>query len=247
MNRFFFEVSYDGTQYSGFQIQHNAPTIQSALQKALQVFSKQAIELTGSSRTDAGVHALQNFFHADSDFNWHQKHGYALNAILPSDIVLKHIYQVKPNCHARFDAISRAYKYEIYTLKNPFLQHTGWFFPFKINKELLVATAEIIQQNHFFQAFSKVHTQVNNFECDITQCYWNFEEDRFTFHIEGNRFLRGMVRALVATQLNVAKGKLSLHQFQQLFTQTNQHLVDFSAPAKGLTLMRVNYPPTYFL
>src|SRR5665213_515392 len=122
--RYFIETSYKGTAYSGFQAQKNANTIQAEIEKVLSIFFKQDFHLTGSSRTDAGVHALQNFFHFDSDHplindveerentteNFQlEKPVYHLNAILPKDIVVKKIFRVSENAHCRFDAVSREY------------------------------------------------------------------------------------------------------------------------------------------
>src|SRR5436189_383448 len=109
MPRYILEVAYMGTNYSGFQVQQNANTIQSEISRAFQVFFKTAFELTGSSRTDAGVHALQNFFHFDTDIEIHQSQIYNLNSLLPQDIVLKNFFPVKPGVHCRFDAVERTY------------------------------------------------------------------------------------------------------------------------------------------
>src|SRR5687768_9242241 len=116
MARYFLEVSYKGTGYAGFQVQKNANTIQAEVERALEIYYKQGFELTGSSRTDAGVHALQNFFHFDSteQLPLLDKDVYHLNAILPATIVIKGIRQVKDDAHARFDAVSRQYEYRIY-------------------------------------------------------------------------------------------------------------------------------------
>src|SRR4051812_13114856 len=118
MNRYFLEVAYKGTKYSGFQVQENATTIQSEIERALEIFFKTRFDLTGSSRTDAGVHALQNFFHFDSEEILPVKALYNINSILPEDIVIKDLILVKPKkdgtaAHCRFDAIAREYGYYI--------------------------------------------------------------------------------------------------------------------------------------
>ena len=132
MPRYFIEVSYKGTSYSGFQKQQNANSIQEELQKALQIYYKQQFELTGSSRTDAGVHALQNFFHFDTTAVI-KDDAYNLNAILPSDIVVQRIFPVEDEAHCRFDALSREYLYYIYQHKNPFLQGRACYLPYKVD------------------------------------------------------------------------------------------------------------------
>lgn len=120
MPRYFLELFYKGENYSGFQVQENAITIQSEVEKAFKTLQRDEVVMTGSSRTDAGVHALQNFFHFDYDREIHPHFIYKINAILPGDIVIKALIPVKPDAHCRFDAVSREYKYYIYRHKNPF-------------------------------------------------------------------------------------------------------------------------------
>src|SRR5215216_1150335 len=120
MPRYFLEVAYKGTGYSGFQVQQNANTIQAELEKAFRILQKEAVAMTGSSRTDAGVHALQNFFHFDYAGRFDARAVYKLNAILPRDIVIKQMVPVANDAHCRFDASGREYKYFIYRQKNPF-------------------------------------------------------------------------------------------------------------------------------
>jgi tRNA pseudouridine38-40 synthase len=115
------EVAYLGTHYSGFQVQQNANTIQAEIQHALNIFYRKDFGLTGSSRTDAGVHALQNFFHFDCDLIIDKANLYGLNALLNNDIVIKNIFKVQPDAHCRFDAISRTYHYHIHRKKKSIL------------------------------------------------------------------------------------------------------------------------------
>ncbi len=130
--RFFIEVAYDGNRYAGFQVQHNANTVQAEVEKALLIFYKTSLQLTGSSRTDAGVHALQNFFHTDTDIQFQPRHVYNLNALLPEDIVIKNIIPVATDAHCRFDAISRTYQYFIHREKDPFLKGQSIFLSVRI-------------------------------------------------------------------------------------------------------------------
>src|SRR3954451_23589103 len=127
MQRYFLEVAYKGSAYSGFQRQPNAKTIQSEVEKALQILFQQTVELTGSSRTDAGVHALQNFFHFDCDDEVSAKLLYNINALLPLDIVVKSITPVAYDAHSRFLATTRQYKYFICSEKDPFTTDTAWY------------------------------------------------------------------------------------------------------------------------
>ena len=144
MPRYFLEVAYKGTNYSGFQVQENANSIQAEVENALHLFFRNPIELTGSSRTDTGVHALQNFFHFDYDKSIERKFLYNINSILPGDIVVKNVYEVNETDNCRFAAISREYHYTIYHSKNPFLQEFGWFYPYQMNIELLHQSAKVL-------------------------------------------------------------------------------------------------------
>jgi len=242
MQRYFLEIAYKGTAYNGFQIQKNANTIQAEVEKALQTLFKQSFELTGSSRTDAGVHALQNFFHFDSELQIEQKAIYNLNAILPADIVAKNIYKVTNDNHSRFDADARAYKYYIYQNKNAFVADRAYFFPFAINEDALNVTAAIILQHTDFTSFSKKHTQVNNFICSVKHSFWSKENDCLVYNVKANRFLRGMVRGLVATQLKVARDVISTNDFENILLSKDCNNAYFEAPAHGLFLVEVAYP-----
>jgi tRNA pseudouridine38-40 synthase len=242
MAKYFLELSYMGTHYSGFQIQPNVPTIQGELEKAMQTLLRQQIELSTSSRTDAGVHARQNFFHFETDLFITQKNIYNLNAILPKDIAIIDIYKMQDEAHSRFDALGRCYKYYIYNYKNPFMWDRGWYYPFKLDLDLLNQAAELIQQYEDFTSFSKRNTQVHTYICQISQAIWQMEDNNLVFTVEANRFLRGMVRALVATMLKVSRGTISLQQLREIIESKNCGNADFSAPAKGLFLQQVKYP-----
>ena len=244
MPRYFIEVSYKGTLYAGFQAQQNANTIQDEIEKALGVYFKEAFSLTGSSRTDTGVHALQNFFHFDFEFqaipDW-DKVSYHLNAILPPDIVIKNIFAVKDDAHSRFDAKYRTYEYTIYNHKDPFLLDRAYFYPYKINMDLLNQAASLLKGMKNFESFSKRNTQVKTFDCTIHESEWFTREQTIVYRVSGNRFLRGMVRGLVGTMLKAGRGKTSIDQFKEIIDLHNPALVDFSMPAQGLTLVQVVY------
>ena len=247
MPRYFLELGYRGEHFSGFQVQHNAVTIQSEMERALQVFFRENIALTGSSRTDAGVHALQNYFHFDLEKSFPQEAIYNLNAILHKDIVVRSVREVKSDAHCRFHATARLYKYYIYPSKNPFLQDRALYYPYTVNRELLDQCAGLVKQNQNFLAFSKRNTQVKTFQCQIEESRWEQEGDCLVYHVQANRFLRGMVRGLVGTMLRVARGSTSLNEFAALLSGGDPSSADFSAPAKGLFLMQVTYPEGLFV
>lgn len=242
MKRYFIEVAYHGAAFGGFQIQINQQTIQGTVEQALATLYRVPIALTGASRTDAGVHALQNFFHFDTTLEIQEKHIYNLNAILPHAIVIKAIYQVPNEAHARFDAIKRSYLYQLHTFKDPFLEGRSWFYPFPVNHLLLNEAANALLNYTNFESFSKKNTTVNTFECHITKAFWSFASNGFSFHIDSNRFLRGMIRGLVGTMLHVGRGTISMAQWHEIIASKNEQRVDFSTPAHGLYLSGIEYP-----
>ena len=239
--RYFLEVAYTGGRYSGFQIQKNAQTVQGEIEKAFQVFFRCGAELTGSSRTDAGVHALQNFFHFDWPEAFQQKWMYNLNAILPADIVIKSIRSVADTAHCRFDALSRTYHYTIYQFKNPFVADRAYFYPYTLNIETLNQAAALIKEYTDFTSFSKRNTQVKTFNCSILESRWVQQNDQLIYIVSANRFLRGMVRALTATMLKVGRGTISLDQLRQIIEAKDCGRAFFDTPAHGLTLVKVAY------
>ena len=240
MLRYFIEVSYKGTNYSGFQAQHNANSVQAEIEKALQVYFKQKFLLTGSSRTDAGVHALQNFFHFDSATKINDE-VYNLNAILPPDIVIRNIYPVNENAHCRFDAQSREYRYYIYRDKNPFLQDRAYYYPYTLNVDILQQAAKEILDHTDFTSFSKRNTQVKSFICTIYESEWLLQADCLVYKVKANRFLRGMVKGLVGTMLQVGREKLSVDEFRNIIVLKDCTRADFSVPSHGLFLCNVNF------
>ena len=144
MPRSFLSVRYMGTRYAGSQVQDNAITIQGELEKALGILFREEVMLTGSSRTDAGVHAAKNFFHFDWPKEIQRDPVYQLNAILPSDIAVLEIRMVSPEAHCRFDAIGREYEYKVYGMKDPFLADRGWYFPYPLDLGLLNDAAAVV-------------------------------------------------------------------------------------------------------
>lgn len=255
MPRYFIEVAYKGTRYAGFQVQQNANTIQGEVKKAFDTLfgasvlssSKEGWQGTGSSRTDAGVHALQNFFH----FNWPEdldpKKIYNLNAILPRDIAIKSIRKVTSEAHCRFDAISRTYHYQIYQQKNPFLTDIAYFYPYPLDINRLNEAAELLKIYTNFTSFSKRNTQVHNFNCTIFDSRWFQNGNTLIYEVRANRFLRGMVRALTATMLKVGRGIIDMNSFKEIIQQQDATRAFFDTPPQGLFLINVELPEKVFL
>jgi tRNA pseudouridine38-40 synthase len=184
---------------------------------------------------------LQNFFHFDFEHIIDSRRLYNINAILPPDIVLKNIWPVGDEAHCRFDALSREYRYYIYRKKDPFIDDRAYFFPFKLDVSKMEAAAAIIQRHTDFTSFSKRNTQVKTFICAISESRWFYENDALVYRVVANRFLRGMVRGLVGTMLQVGRGKLSLEEFEQVLIRRDNKHADFSVPGHGLFLLRVSF------
>jgi tRNA pseudouridine38-40 synthase len=240
--RYFLEVSYKGTAYSGFQSQQNTGlTIQTEIEKAFLVLQKEEVALVSSSRTDAGVHALQNFFHFDFEGTIHPQFIYKINAILPDDIVIRAVTPVSSEAHSRFDAITRRYKYFVYRKKDPFLKDRAFYFPYKLDIEKMQQAAGIIKEYKDFTSFSKRNTQVKTFQCMVLESEWIWEDECLVYHVKANRFLRGMVRALTATMLKVGRGKLTLDGLRQIIEAKDCTKASFAVPAHGLFLVEVEY------
>ena len=252
MNRYFLEVAYNGTRYSGFQVQENAVTIQSEVEKALEIFLRKKVELTGSSRTDAGVHALQNYFHFDFTDEIGERSIYNLNALLPDDIAINSMHrfaeedgEAQPHC--RFDAIARDYRYYVYKKKDPFLRERAYYFPYTLDVDAMREAAAAVKEYEDFTSFSKRNTQVKNFVCRIAESGWMEEGEVIVYRVKANRFLRGMVKAMVGTMLQVGRGKMSVAEFRKVIEAKDCTMADFSAPGQGLFLVGVEYPKNFFL
>ncbi|MFT4061756.1 MAG: tRNA pseudouridine synthase A [Edaphocola sp.] len=246
--RYFIEVAYDGAAFHGSQVQGNIPTVQGALNNALSTLMRRPVETFGASRTDEGVHALSNFYHIDIEETIMPQLKYKLNAILPPSLGVKAIYQPSdPGANARFDAVGRRYRYRIYQQKNPFLFQRGLYYPYKINLGILQQTAAVLQDYTDFEAFSKRNTQSFTFNCSIKEAYWLETEHEVQFVVAANRFLRGMVRGLVGTQLQMARGKGDVAAFRQIIEGKDCTKADFSVAGHGLYLEAVDYPKDYMV
>jgi tRNA pseudouridine38-40 synthase len=241
MPRYFLELAYKGTAYSGFQVQDNANSIQAEVTKALDILFKQSFELTGSSRTDAGVHALQNYFHFDTDQILLQKHLYNLNALLPIDIVVKGIYRVPETAHCRFDAISREYWYHIYLTKDPFMLDRGWLYPYPLDISMLNQIAQVLKEYTDFTSFAKRNTQVKTFLCNIEESEWSRQGDNLVYRVKSNRFLRGMVRGMVGTMVKIAGNENRIEALRSIIEAKDCTKANFSTPPQGLFLQKIIY------
>jgi len=201
----------------------------------------------GSGRTDTGVHAKQQYFHADvnnhidpKDFSYH------LNAVLPKDIFVRSIRKVKSDAHARFDALSRSYDYVIMSYKDPFQIDEAYIYTHPVELTKLNNASKLLIGKHNFESFSKVKTQVNNFMCEVFEAYWHKQDESFIFHIKANRFLRGMVRAIVGTLLMVNEDKIKEETIIDILKSQDRTKAGRSVSPSGLYLAEIKYPDHIF-
>jgi tRNA pseudouridine38-40 synthase len=241
--RYFIQLAYDGSAYSGWQIQQNSNSVQETLQKALGLLLKEDVEITGSGRTDAGVHATSQIAHFDTSADFVPRDLVVkLNSFLPNDISTDKIFPVKDDAHARFSAITRSYEYHIHQKKNPFLRERSYFFNPKLDLELMNKAADLLKNFSDFESFSKVKTEVYTFQCEILDARWEKHGDQLVFHVTANRFLRGMVRTLVGTLLEIGQGRKSLSDLQEIIESKDRRKAGRAVPANGLFLTTITYP-----
>ncbi|WKK76913.2 tRNA pseudouridine(38-40) synthase TruA [Marivirga salinae] len=247
--RYFFTIAYKGTNYHGWQKQPNAIGVQQKVEDVFSTILNQKSEIVGSGRTDSGVHATAQVF--QFDFSGEQKDAeqllYKANKMLPKDVALKHVWQVKDEAHARFDATSRAYQYHIVTEKNPFAIDQAYIFTYDLAIDKMNLAAEKLLNYQDFESFSKVKTDVFTFNCDIFEAFWKQEQESLVFHIKANRFLRGMVRAIVGTLLDVGQNKISIEDFEDIIKAKDRNSAGRAVPANGLFLTEVQYPKDIYL
>lgn len=243
--RYFIELSYNGKNYHGWQIQPNAISVQEVLEEALSTILRVKTSVVGAGRTDAGVHASQIFAHFDVDAVLDANEMvYKLNSILPKSIAVRNVFRVPDDAHARFHATKRSYQYKIITHKDPFLHEYTHLIKQPLAVDKMNEAAKILLDYTNFKCFSKVKTEVNTFNCDITFAEWTYDNEQLVFSISADRFLRNMVRAIVGTLLHVGLGKIEVNTIHDIIKSEDRGEAGVSVPAQGLYLTEVCYPDT---
>jgi len=241
--RYFLHIAYDGTNYSGWQKQPNAVTVQEVVENALGTILRKKIDITGAGRTDAGVHARDMVAHVDTEEEFDtERLKRNMNSLLPPDIAINSIEKVGDEAHARFDAKSRMYEYHITTAKDPFLKGKACPIYYPINLELMNEAACKLIGTHDFQCFSKVHTDVNNYYCTITRAeFCRQQSAEIVFTIEANRFLRGMVRAIAGTLVDIGAGRKSIDDIDKILESKDRCMAGQAMAAEGLIFIKAEY------
>lgn len=244
MYRYFIRLSYKGTNFHGWQIQPNAPTVQQELNRGLSLLLRQEISVTGSGRTDTGVHAENYVAHFDSEQELFEMKDwvYKANKVLHKDIAITEIYPVDTSQHSRFSAKCREYKYRIHTRKNPFISEVSAFYTYQFDIEAMNKAAACLLEYDDFTSFSKLHTDVKTNICKVTHACWKKQANgEIIFTVRADRFLRNMVRAIVGTLLDVGRGRLTVEDFERIIKAKDRGKAGVSAPAQGLCLTKVEY------
>jgi tRNA pseudouridine38-40 synthase len=247
--RYFIKLSFNGTYYRGWQIQPNASTIQQVLNEDLSLLLGEDIRVTGCGRTDAGVHARKFYAHFDCSSAEPVEPGFPfrINGKLPGDIAIHRVMPVIQKAHARFDAISRIYEYHISRIKDVFNRELTHYIYGELDYSSMQLAGEMLKDYTDFTSFSKVDTDTKTNECRIMEACWDINRDRLIFTIQADRFLRNMVRAIVGTMLDIGFGRIDMNDFRKIIENRNRADAGTSAPARGLFLTDVQYPPEIFL
>lgn len=246
--RYFIEFAFRGMEFHGWQVQPNAVTVQEVMEKAISDILRTTISLTGAGRTDTGVHASYFVAHFDCDIPFKpDKLSFKLNGYLGKDITIFRILEAPPEAHARFDAISRSYKYLVLRKKHSFLHEYSFLYQREPDLGRMNEAADIIKRTEDFSSFAKLHSDNKTNICTISKALWEEKDNYLVFTITADRFLRNMVRSISATILDVGKKKITLDEFRDIIHSRNNQMASASAPAQGLFLWDIEYPGHYGL
>ena len=235
-------IQYDGTQYAGWQKQENAITVQQVITNSIEQILQEKINLIGAGRTDTGVHALGQVanYKVDKEIDLY-KFKYSLNSVLPKDIAISKIDIVENDFHSRFSAKRRSYIYLISDQKSPFFERYSYTLFSELDQDKLNELSSVFIGYYDFTSFSKINTEVQNKMCEVYEARWRRQKNFFIFYIEANRFLYGMVRAIVGSILKAYADEQSIDYLQNIFSQKNRNAAADAVPAKGLFLYKVKY------
>ncbi|MDO5487922.1 MAG: tRNA pseudouridine(38-40) synthase TruA [Rikenellaceae bacterium] len=244
--RYFIELSYDGAAYCGWQRQPNDPSVQQTLEQALSTLLREKVEVVGAGRTDTGVNASYYVAHFDSVAGVKDcdRLVYKLNLILPQDVAVSRVREVRADAHARFDAVEREYTYYISQRKNPFRRHSAWQYYVPLDMERMNEAAQALTEYEDFTSFAKLNSNNKTNICRVTRAEWCRAEedaDMLVFRIRADRFLRNMIRAIVGTLVDVGRGRYTVEEFRDILHSRDLSRSSAGAPAVGLFLSDVRY------
>ena len=238
-------ISYDGTNYVGWQVQPNGVSVQELLEKALYELTGEQIRIEGSGRTDSGVHARAQVAHFDTNARMSaNKYAIAMNMHLPPDIRVLYSKECDPSFHARFSAKRKQYSYTVQlgTHADVFTRTTSLHLHYMPDIAAMQTAAEAVLGTHDFRAFMCSGRRMENTVRTVTKSEWIRTGKHLTYCVEGNGFLYNMVRILVGTMLEIGSGKRPVSDMQLAIESGQRSAAGATAPAHGLCLMRVTYP-----
>ncbi|MCS6965214.1 MAG: tRNA pseudouridine(38-40) synthase TruA [Candidatus Kapabacteria bacterium] len=239
-------LEYDGTRYAGWQRQPNALTVQAVLEDVFLHLAGVRLHAVAASRTDAGVHARGQVVHIRLPDTWNipeERIPHALNSLLPEDIRVRRAQLTHQPIHARYDACARQYSYTLTCSPSVFSRHFCWYVPYPFDPELLSDAASIFVGTHDFTTFSKHHPETRHYICTVLEAYWErLCPYRWRFNIRADRFVYGMVRALVGAMLQAARRRRTIEDLQYALAARNRRYASPLVPPNGLVLERVFYP-----
>ena len=239
------KISYDGTGFNGWQIQKEGRTVQQVLENALSQIAKEDIKTTSAGRTDAGVHAIGQYanFHFPIQMTAKQIQ-LALQANLPSDVLVTQVFEVIDDFNARYNAKSRTYKYILAKELTPFNRRYKSFIPkVKIKTKIVDRCLKYFLGRHDFTSFTKFNPDLNNYYCNILNFEFEETDEDYRFVIQSNRFLHNMVRRIVGTIINISNTDTDPNIIEELIAaKTPKNRLITTAPPNGLYLIEVEYP-----
>lgn len=237
-------VEYDGTNYSGWQRQKNGYSVQQALEDAFEKASGQRAAITGAGRTDAGVHALAQVAHFDTDCTIPpDKISYAMNTFLPPDIRVKSSERTDENFHARFDAKGKTYRYTIYRAVHPsaIYRNLSWHIRSDLNVPAMREAAKYLNGEHDFAAFCAAGSEVKDTVRRILSITLTQAEPFLYIDVRGDGFLYHMVRIIAGTLADVGLGRIPPVRVKEILDGRDRNAASPTAPAQGLTMVEVYY------
>ena len=245
MQRYKCIISYDGSGFSGYQVQPNKRTVQTELEAVLAKMHKgNPVKVSGSGRTDAGVHAKGQVIHFDSPLPIpEEKWEVALNSMLPEDISVRSVMSVAAPFHARFDAVGKEYRYVLHlsTIRDPFQRNYAYRYPYQLNLEAMREASKFFLGTHDFTSFCSAKTEVEDKIRIIETIDFIMEGNLLTLRFVGNGFLYNMVRILVGTLLAVGSGDMKPEEIPVILEKKDRRFAGKTAPAHGLYLWKVFY------
>ena len=236
-------IQYDGSNFQGWQVQANGRTVQGDIESAFSaIHPGQKITLFGSGRTDSGVHALAQAAHIKLTTKLPVSQLVkALNSHLERDVRIQSVEEIEDDFHARYSATAREYEYRLVKQFSPITRHFATELKCAVDTKLLDKCAELLKGKHDFTRFCKATAEVDNKICTVFSAGWQERDETLTFHIKANRFLQHMVRFLVGTMLEVARGRYAVEDFKKLVNCEDTETIVLRAPGQGLFLKKVYY------